>query len=122
MQARLIDFAMGIISNAMTLVDRLPEDQQTQEWQAAARQWLDGYAATAKLSVMGAADEDAVDLVLLRAGLTTALGYQGRDLTDVELVSEVNKLKVSVVQLVARLNEQIFRSSGLSPLHGTPPV
>lgn len=37
----LVEAALGIIANGMSLVQRLPEDKQTVEWQGAAREWLD---------------------------------------------------------------------------------
>jgi hypothetical protein len=47
-QQDLIDHAIGVISNAITLIKRLPEDAQTVEWEAAARSWLDGLVANAR--------------------------------------------------------------------------
>jgi hypothetical protein len=39
----MMEFALGIISNGMGLVQRLPEDKQTVEWLSAAREWLDDF-------------------------------------------------------------------------------
>lgn len=43
MGSSMMESALGIISNAMTLVQRLPEDERTTEWLGAAREWLDDF-------------------------------------------------------------------------------
>lgn len=41
----LLEAALGIVSNGMSLVQRLPEDRQTEEWMQASRRWLDEFVA-----------------------------------------------------------------------------
>lgn len=43
MAGNMMEFALGIISNGMGLVQRLPKDKQTIEWLGAAREWLDDF-------------------------------------------------------------------------------